>query len=472
MKFINLSIQTLVQKIKNSEISALEVCQAYVQRISDAEPQVQAYVCLDLANALQQAREIDQKIASREPVGILAGIPMSVKAAIATKEMTTSACSHCLRDYISPYEATVVHRLRQAGAILLGKNNMDQLSMGSSTLTSCYYPSHNPWDLSRTPGGSSGGGAAAVAALETAFAIGSDTGGSLRQPAAFCGIVGYKPSYGLVSRHGLMALAPTFDQIGPLAKRVEDVAVLLDAMAGEDPADPASRKKPVASFTAELQKEWLPVRIGLPKEYFNSAVREDIKKCVYQAASLLERLGAEIQEISLPLTKYDFPTYCIITPVEFTAVFQELQGLVSAENSSWGIEVKSRLLTGAYLKSEAGYEQYYRPALNMRNRIKAELAAVWQKVDFLLTPVTADLAFPLQNPPQGLAMRKNDELLTVANLAGLPAMSIPCGFLDELPVGMQLIGPVDSDARLLRLAYAFEQNSPMKVVDFSVLPKK
>ena len=465
--------------LRRGEISATELTQAVLDRIAQVEDKVKAYLTLTPESALAQAAEADKRLQEARNAGEedtlpdLLGIPLAVKDVISTAGIRTTCASRILENYIPPYDATVVRRLREQGVVIVGKTNTDEFAMGWSTENSAYGPSYNPWDLTRVPGGSSGGNGAALAADETLIAIGSDTGGSVRQPAAFCNQVALRPTYGRVSRYGLVAFASSLDQIGPMTKDVTDAALVYQAIAGYDPNDSTSVNKPVDNVLSQLGQDIAGVRVGVPREYFGEGIDPRVADVVRKAIAVLEELGAEIREVSLPLTHHSIPVYYIIAPAEASANLARYDGIrygVGAEaNTLWeyymrtrgegfGPEVKRRIILGTYALSAGYYDAYYLRAQKVRTLIRQEYERIFQDVDVIAGPVTPVVAWPIgwgmENPVQIYLT----DLLTISQaIAGIPAMAVPAGFTDGLPVGLQLVGRPFDEALLFRTAYAYEQ---------------
>ena len=460
------------------EISSWELTRSCLQRIAAVEDRVKAFVTVTEQTAQEQARRADERLASSDAgppdTGPLTGVPMQVKDVMCTKGIRTTCSSRMLENFVPTYDATVVERIYSQGAVLLGKGNMDEFAMGSSTENSAFFPSHNPWDPDRVPGGSSGGGAAAVAAGQAIYALGSDTGGSIRQPAAFCGVVGLKPTYGLVSRFGLIAFASSLDQIGPITRDVADCALVLNAIAGHDPRDSTSIPYEVPDYTDALTRDIRGLRIGVPKEYFVEGMDVGVKDAVAKATSVLEDLGASLEEVSLPNTPYALACYYIIAPSECSAnlarydgvkygfSYQDTENMWEAMEKTrqygFGAEVKRRIMLGAYALSAGYYDAYYLKAQKVRTLLRREFDEVFSRFDALVTPTTPTTAFRLGEKTEDPVQMYLTDIYTVpVNVAGLPAISVPCGMADGLPVGMQLIGPALSEATLLRIAYAYEQ---------------
>ena len=479
-----LTVQQAQDRLRRKEISSVELTRSCLERIAQVEDRVKAFVTVTGALALAQALEADQRFAEGT-VQPLTGIPMQLKDLLSTKGIRTTCASRMLEDYIPAYDATVVSKLRGQGAVLLGKGNMDEFGMGSSSENSAFFPTRNPWDLGRVPGGSSSGAGASVAAGEATFALGSDTGGSIRQPASLCGLVGLKPTYGLVSRYGLVAYASSLDQIGPVTQDVYDCALVLNAIAGHDPRDATSLPQDDKDYTAGLSaaKSGLPLgtggprgrfRLGVPEEYFVDGMQEGVRQAVLSAVDALEGLGATVEPVSLPHTKYALACYYIIAPSECSAnlsrydgvkygySFQDTDNMWEAmertRQQGFGLEVKRRIMLGAYALSSGYYDAYYLKAQQVRTLIRQEFNQVFQQVDALVTPTSPVVAFPLgEKTADPVQMYLIDVCTLPVNIAGLPAISVPCGFSEGLPVGMQLIGPHLSEETLLGIAHAYEQ---------------
>ena len=455
------------------DFSAVELTRSCLARIEQVESRVKAFITVTGDLALAQAEQADRILAAGagQP---LTGIPMQLKDLICTKGIRTTCASRMLENYIPVYDATVAERLKEQGAVLLGKGNMDEFAMGSSCENSAFFPTRNPWDLERAPGGSSGGAAAAVAAGEAVFALGSDTGGSIRQPASLCGVVGLKPTYGRVSRYGLIAFASSLDQIGPVGKDVADCALALNAIAGYDPKDSTSLPAAAGDFTAGLTGRLDNLRLGIPDEYFVAGMEPGVRAAVLQAVAELEKLGASVEPVSLPTTQYALACYYIIAPsecsanlarydgVKFGYSYQDTadmwQAMEVTRQRGFGPEVKRRIMLGTYALSAGYYDAYYLKAQQARTLIRQDFARVFERVDALVTPTSPVAAFPLgEKTADPVQMYLIDVCTLPINIAGLPALSVPCGFANGLPVGMQLIGPHLSEARLLGIAYAYEQ---------------
>lgn len=470
------SIRKLHQQLVNKERTAEEITQDYLNRIESLEPQLKSYLTVTAEQALAQAKAVDARVAAGEEIALLAGIPLGIKDNLCTQGIRTTCASRVLENFVPPYESTVTQRLKQAGAIMLGKTNLDEFAMGSSTENSAYQLTANPWDLERVPGGSSGGSAAAVAGDECVAALGSDTGGSIRQPASFCGVVGMKPTYGLVSRYGLVAFASSLDQIGPLAPTVEDAAILLQAIAGYDPRDSTSIKREVPDYLAGLQQasgDLKGKRVGVIKETFGEGLDAEVQKTVEAAIAQLQELGAEVKEISCPQFRLGLPTYYIIAPSEASSNLARYDGVkygVRSDDSSlmsmytktraqgFGAEVKRRIMIGTYALSAGYYDAYYLKAQKVRTLIKQDFERAFEQVDVLVSPTAPTTAFKAGAKDDPLSMYLLDLMTIPVNLAGLPAISLPCGFDGSgLPVGLQIIANVLREDTLLEVAAAYEQ---------------
>ncbi len=469
----------LSRLLARGEVSSREVVEAFLARIEEAEPEVRAFITLTPDLALSQAARVDEARARGENLHPLAGIPVAVKDVICTDGVRTTCASRILENFVPPYDATVVRRLREVGTPLLGKTNMDEFAMGSSTENSAFHPTMNPWDLERVPGGSSGGSAAAVAAGEAPLALGSDTGGSIRQPAALCGIVGLKPTYGLVSRYGLVAFASSLDQIGPMAGCVMDVALLLSVIAGHDPMDSTSAPLPAPDYLSSLEEGVEGVRFGLVREFMGEGIQRGVRRAVEAAAEGLARAGAQVEEVSLPALEYALPAYYIIAPAEASSNLARYDGVrwgLRAEGSrdvvemqmrtrakGFGPEVKRRILLGTFALSAGYYEAWYGQAQRVRTLVAEEFRRAYERVELLLSPTSPTTAFRLgERSEDPLAMYLSDVCTIPSNLAGAPAVSVPCGLAEEdgLPVGLQILGPPFSEPLILRAARAIEDLFP------------
>jgi aspartyl-tRNA(Asn)/glutamyl-tRNA(Gln) amidotransferase subunit A len=462
------------EKLRNREVSSQELTQAIINRIVAVEPKIGAYITLTPESALEQARRADQQIAQGH-TNPLTGIPMALKDLISTKGIKTTCASRILENYIPPYDATVMENFRNQGIVLLGKLNMDEFAMGSSTENSSFKTTHNPWNLDHIPGGSSGGSAAAVAAGECLAAVGSDTGGSIRQPASHCGVVGLKPTYGRISRFGLVAFASSLDQIGPLSKNVTDCAILMNSLAGYDPKDSTSVPQPVPDYCANLSKGVKGLTLGIPKQYFVPGMDPDVEKAVRRAVSVLETLGATCQEIELPHTEFAVAVYYIVATAEASSNLARYDGVKYGYRSSqernlmemyqqtrsqgFGAEVIRRIMLGTYVLSAGYYDAYYRKASQVRSLILQDFTQAFKKCDLIVTPVAPTPAFRLgEKSSDPLQMYLTDIFTISANLAGIPGLSLPCGFSSQgLPIGLQILGNHFSEETILQAAYAFEQ---------------
>lgn len=461
--------------LQAGELTSVEVTTHYLGRIEALDASLNCFVSVDAERALDQARAADTRRAAGQ-AGPLTGVPYANKDIFCTRGMRTSCGSKMLDNFIAPYDATVVERLDAAGLVMLGKTNMDEFAMGSSNETSYYGPVSNPWDPQRVPGGSSGGSAAAVAADLAPFATGTDTGGSIRQPAAFCGISGLKPTYGRVSRYGMIAFASSLDQGGPMARTAEDLALLLNVMAGFDVRDSTSADRPQEDYTEALDAPLDGLRIGIPREYFDAGLDEGIAGAVREAIATLEALGATSREISLKHAPLSIPAYYVIAPAECSSNLSRYDGVrfghrcenprdltdlyIRSRSEGFGAEVKRRILVGTYALSSGYYDAYYRKAQQIRRLIRQDFEQAFEDVDIVLGPTTPTTAFERgSRNDDPVTMYLNDVYTTAANLAGLPGASIPVGFQDGLPVGMQLIGDHFNEARLLNVAHRYQQET-------------
>lgn len=475
MSVVEKSVSELHELLVHREVSSTELTKAYIDRIRSADSDLQAYLTVLEDKALVQAGEIDHKIAQGEDLGALVGIPMALKDNMCTEGVRTSCASKMLENFIPPYNATVTDRLRAAGTILLGKLNMDEFAMGSSTENSYYAKTRNPWDLECVPGGSSGGSAVSVAADEAAFALGSDTGGSIRQPAAFCGVIGMKPTYGAVSRFGLVAFASSLDQIGPLTKTVRDNALVMNAIAGYDSMDSTSVPYEKPDYTSFLINDIKGLKIGIPREYYGEGIDPDVAKGIQAGIQTLIDLGAEVGECSLPHTEYAIPSYYLIATAEASSNLARYDGVRygyraeaadvlgmfrTTRAAGFGPEVKRRIMLGTYALSSGYYDAYYLKAQKVRTLIKQDFDKAFEKFDVLLSPTAPTPAFKFgEKSANPLAMYLSDITTVPVNLAGIPAISIPAGFVKGLPIGMQLMGKAFDEGTLYRTAYTFEQNT-------------
>ena len=458
--------------------SPLAVTEAYLARIGALDARVGAYLTVTRDEALAAARASEARYRARAPLGPLDGAPLALKDVFCTRGVRTTCGSRILETFVPPYDATIVERLRAAGAVVLGKTNMDEFAMGSSTEHSGFHVTRNPWDLSRVPGGSSGGSAAAVAGGLAAGAFGTDTGGSVRQPAAFCGVVGLKPTYGRVSRYGLIAFASSLDHVAPFALDIVDTALLLGAVAGRDPLDATSVDAPVPDYAAALAGGVKGLKVGVPDEYFGAGLDPEIDRAVRVAIDVLRDLGATIERVSLPTTEYGVATYYIVAPAEASSNLARYDGvkyglrvpgkdlidMVSRTRAAgFGAEVKRRIMLGTYALSTGYHDAYYGQAQKVRTLVRREFEAAFARVDILAAPTTPGVAFKHGDKADPLAMYMNDVYTIPASMTGLPAVSVPCGFnAAGLPIGLQLIGRALDESTLLRAAHAYEQATPWR----------
>jgi aspartyl-tRNA(Asn)/glutamyl-tRNA(Gln) amidotransferase subunit A len=469
-----LSISEAAELLANGDASSRELTQAALDRIAAVDPRVQAFLAVTGDAALAQADAADKRLAAGER-GALLGVPAAIKDVLCTKGVPTTCGSKMLENFVPPYSATVVERLFGAGAVMVGKTNMDEFAMGSSTENSAYHVTHNPWDLERVPGGSSGGSAAAVAAGEAVFALGSDTGGSIRQPAALCGVVGVKPTYGRVSRFGLVAFASSLDQVGPLTRTVRDAATVLNTICGHDALDSTSAPVDVPDFTADLDRGVRGMRIGVPREYMPATLDAGVRTRMEEALATLRAQGAEIEmDVPLPSTEAALAVYYIIAPSEASANLARYDGvkygfsyrggegmwdnMEKTRGRGFGPEVKRRIMIGTYALSSGYYDAYYLKAQKVRTVIRREFDAAFEKYDVLVAPVTPTPAFKIgEKTSDPFEMYLNDVFTLPVNIAGLPGISVPAGFVEGLPTGLQVIGKPFDEATVLRVAHAYEQ---------------
>lgn len=471
-EIIKLTAHKAKKCLEQGDISSKDLTTSVLGRIKQVEDRVKAFITVTEKESIANAMDADQRIDGKQ-IGNLLGIPMQIKDNICTKGIVTTCASRMLSDFVPPYDATVVERIRRAGAVLVGKGNMDEFAMGSSTENSSFYSTKNPWDLEKVPGGSSGGPAAAVAAGECVVALGSDTGGSIRQPSALCGVVGLKPTYGLVSRYGLVAFASSLDQIGPITKDVHDSALVLGVIAGHDPKDSTSIKYDVPDYTASLKTDLRGMRIGWPKEYFVDGIEPGVESAVREAMEVLQDLGAQIEEISLPSTKHALAVYYIIAPSEASANLARYDGvkygyvsedatgmwdaLEKTRREGFGAEVRRRIMLGTYALSAGYYDAYYLKAQKVRTLITDEFKEAFKRFDVLVAPTSPTVAFNLgEKLSDPLKMYLNDVLTIPANIAGIPAISVPGGNVGGLPVGLQFLAPHMGEELLFHVAYAYE----------------
>ena len=468
----NLTIAEQIKGLRNKDFSSLELTQHYLNRINDSE--LNAFISVTSNQALSQAKEADKKIANGKSSS-LTGIPYAHKDIFCTKGVKTTAGSKMLDSFISPYDATITNKLNAENMVMLGKTNMDEFAMGSSNENSYFGPVQNPWDTEKVPGGSSGGSAAAVAARISPFATGTDTGGSIRQPASLCGITGLKPTYGRISRYGMIAYASSLDQAGPMTRTAEDAAIVLNAMAGFDTNDSTSANKSVPNYTQCLENSVNGLKIGLPKEYFSDGLDKGVEKVVMQSIKEYESMGAKVQEVSLPNTVHAIPAYYIVAPCECSSNLSRFDGVkygyrcedprdlndlyLRSRSEGFGDEVKRRIMIGTYALSAGYYDAYYLKAQKVRQLISEDFKKAFKDVDVIMSPVSPSAAFDLGSVKDPVSMYLADIYTLSVNLAGLPGMSIPAGFSDNLPVGLQLIGNHWSEELLLNTAHQFQMRT-------------
>lgn len=469
-----MSIKELQKAVLNSEISYQDITTEYLKHIQVVDSEISAYLMLDSKNAMKKARELDSRRAKGENLGSLAGVPIAIKDNICTVDMPTTCGSKMLENYRAPFDASVIKRLKEEDSIILGKLNLDEFAMGSTTENSYYQNTKNPVDKTRVPGGSSGGSAAAVASRQAVLTLGSDTGGSIRQPASFCGVLGLKPSYGLISRYGLIAFASSLDQIGPIARNVEDLALGLNAIVGFDPKDSTSIKTDVVDYTKSLGEDIKGLRVALPKNYFENGIDKEVKDSVLNAAKDFERLGAIVEEVEIRSVENALPAYYIISSAEASSNLARFDGIEygfrpegdfellelykQARSKGFGKEVKRRIILGTYVLSSGYYDAYYKKAQKVRGLIKKDFENIFKRFDLVLAPTAPTTAYKfgatMQNP---IEMYMGDIYTVPVNIAGLPGLSLNCGYdKDGLPIGMQLIGKAFDEKTLLKAAYAYE----------------
>jgi aspartyl-tRNA(Asn)/glutamyl-tRNA(Gln) amidotransferase subunit A len=469
-----LTIEALGARFRDGSATPSAAAEAYLDRIAALDPKVRAFMTVTRDTALAQAAEADARFRAGVPRGPLDGIPIALKDVLCTRGITTACGSRILERFVPPYDATVYERLRAAGAVLLGKLNMDEFAMGSSTENSAFFTTRNPWDLGRVPGGSSGGSAAAVSADMAAATLGTDTGGSIRQPAAFCGNVGLKPTYGRVSRYGLVAFASSLDQVGPFTKTVADAAHVLRVIAGHDPQDSTSAEVPVSDYRGGLKGGVQGLRLGIPREYFIDGMDPEVERAVRAAVDVLRGLGAKTEEVSLPHTEYGLAAYYLIGPAEASSNLARYDGvryglrvpgardIVEMESrtraAGFGREVKRRIMLGTYALSAGYYDAYYGQALRVRTLVARDFRQAFERVDAIVAPTTPSVAFKVGEKEDPIQMYLNDVFTIPASLAGVPGVSLPGGFtLAGLPIGLQVIGKAYDEATVLRVAHAYEQ---------------
>lgn len=475
MNITELTVHELQEKLASKELTITEITKAYADRIAEKENDVQAFVTTLTDEAIKKAEEIEEKVKNGELKSNFAGIPIGIKDNLCTKGVKTTCSSKMLENFVAPYDATVIEKLNDEGMIDLGKLNMDEFAMGGSTETSAFKKTRNPWNLNTVPGGSSGGSAAAVAAGMVPWALGSDTGGSIRQPSAFCGVVGLKPTYGLVSRYGLVAFASSLDQIGPITKDVYDSAMLLNLIVGHDSKDTTSIERPKVDYTKALKNDVKGLKIGVPKEFFGEGINEEVKAKLQEAIEKYKELGAEVEEFSLDVAEYSLATYYIIACAEASSNLGRFDGIrygyrsqnfeklkdiyVNSRSEGFGPEVKRRIILGTYVLSSGYYDAYYKKAQQVRTLVTNEFEKAFEKYDVILTPTSPTVAFEFgaksSNP---LEMYLADICTVSVNIAGIPGISIPCGVDSKgMPVGMQLIGNKFAEETILNAAYTYEQ---------------
>ncbi len=485
----HLTARETVNLVKSGELTVEECVHSVFERIEQVEDRIHAFITLGEDLALARAREIDRKIRRGESLGRLVGVCVALKDNLCTKDLPTTCASRILGAFVPPYNATVVEDLLKEDAVIIGKTNMDEFAMGSSTETSHFGPTRNPWSISHVPGGSSGGSAAAIASNEAVLALGSDTGGSVRCPASFCSVVGLKPTYGLVSRYGLIAYANSLEQIGPLGRDVYDCALLLSVIAHHDPRDATSTNVSWQDYTGSLTEAVEGLKIGVPKEFFGEGVSEDVSKNLLKSLDVLEDLGASCTECSLPTLKYALPTYYLIAMSEASSNLARYDGLrygysIDYSSEDWntvfsknrrigfGAEVRRRIILGTYALSTGYYDMYYMKSLKVRTLIKADFERAFKTLDILVGPTMPILPFKIgEKIDDPLALYMCDILTVPENLVGCPAISVPCGFVNGLPVGMQISAPPFREDLLFRVAYTFEQNTLHDIEKNKILPQ-
>ena len=475
MDITKLTVHELQDKLKSKEITVTDITKAYIKNIEEKEKDIGAFVTTLEDEAIKKSEEIQEKIEKGENLGNLAGIPIGIKDNICTKGIKTTCSSKMLENFVSPYDATVMEKINNENMINLGKLNMDEFAMGGSTEYSYFHKTKNPWNLNKVPGGSSGGSAAAVAANMVPWALGSDTGGSIRQPASFCGVVGLKPTYGLVSRYGLVAFASSLDQIGPITKDVKDCAMLLNIIAGHDERDSTSANTEKIDYVKALKNDVKGLKIGVPKEFFGEGINEEVKEKLNEAIEKYKELGAEVEECSLDIAKYSLAAYYIIACAEASSNLGRFDGIrytyrtkeyknlkelyKKTRSEGFGSEVKRRIILGTYVLSSGYYDAYYKKAQKVRTLVMNEFKKAFEKYDILLTPTSPTVAFDIGSKSNNpLEMYLADICTVSVNIAGLPGISIPCGQDKEgMPIGMQLIGKRFDESTILNAAYTFEQ---------------
>ncbi len=474
MDYYKMSAAEAAGALQNKEVTSQELTASVLRRIGEVEEEIQGFITLlDENETLLEAEKIDKARASGESLSLLAGVPMALKDNLCTRGIPTTCASKILRKYRPPYDAHVVEKLKETGTVLVGKANLDEFAMGSSTENSAYYTTRNPWDTTRVPGGSSGGSAALVAAGEVFFALGSDTGGSVRQPASLCGVVGLKPTYGLVSRYGLIAFASSLDQIGPLTRDIRDCALVMDVIAGHDPRDSTSVPREKENYTDYLGRDVKGLKVALPRDYFEEGINAEVKKVVMEAVRKCSGLGMEIEEVSMPYTSCALPAYYLVATAEASSNLARYDGVQygyraaeaknllslykKTRNEGFGPEVKRRIMLGTYSLSSGYYDAYYLQSLKARTLIREDFQKVFENYDFIVTPTSPTVAFKAgEKTDDPLTMYLSDICTITANLAGVPAISIPCGFVDGMPVGLQVLGRPFDEGRIFQFCYALE----------------
>ncbi|OFI06242.1 glutamyl-tRNA(Gln) amidotransferase subunit A [Clostridium acetireducens DSM 10703] len=476
MELYKLTAHELKKLICEKEVKAEEVVQSYLNRINNIDEKVGAYLCVSSEEALNKAKELDKKIEKGEKLGGLSGIPIAIKDNISVKSMQNTCASKMLQGYKSPYDAHVIEKIKNEQGIVIGKVNLDEFAMGSSTENSALKVTRNPWDLERVPGGSSGGSAVAVASNEAPLALGTDTGGSVRQPSSFCGVVGLKPTYGRVSRYGAVAFGSTLDQIGPIARDVEDCALLTQHIAGLDKKDFTTANIEVPNYKESLKTDLRGKKIGIPKEFFQEGLNDEVRNAIKESINVLKENGAQVEECSLPLAEYALSAYYIISSAEASSNLARFDGIrygyrtsnpkdavdiyVKSRNEGFGKEVKRRIMLGTYVLSAGYYDAYYKKALKVRNLIKKDFENVFKQFDAILSPTSPTTAFKIgEKTDDVLSMYLSDIYTVPVNVVGVPAISIPCGMSQGLPIGLQIIGNYFKEDVLFNIAYSYEQST-------------
>ncbi|HLR35017.1 MAG TPA: Asp-tRNA(Asn)/Glu-tRNA(Gln) amidotransferase subunit GatA [Tissierellales bacterium] len=481
MDILSFSARELAEKIKNEEVTSKEIIETYFTRIEEVDEKLNAFITLNKKEALEKAMEIDEKISKGEKVGALAGIPISIKDNIVTKDMNTTCGSKMLENFIPPYDATVIEKIKEEDGIIIGKTNMDEFAMGSSTQNSYFGSTKNPYNLNKVAGGSSGGSAVSVATGEVAISLGTDTGGSVRQPAAFTGTVGFKPSYGLISRYGVIPFAPSLDQVGIISKNVEDAGFLLNIISGYDRRDSTSVSVDQVDYIENINKDIKGMKIGLPKEFFGEGLDGEIKEKIKNSIKVMEKLGATVEEVSLPYLNYVLETYSIISTAEASASMARMDGVrfgyrtedystidelyMDSRNEGLGEKVKENIMLGTYILSGKQRKEYFEKAQKVRTLIIKDFEKAFEKYDLLISPTTADLPFDLGKDVENSISNNLRNALTAAiNLSGTCAISVPCGYVNGLPIGLQFIGDKFKEDLLLNVAYIYEKNSGIEKI--------